>query len=169
MQDKLLQRPFMPDNKVWFITGCSTGFGRELAKLVLDRGYRAVVTARNPAKVEDIAKGREDRALVLQLDVTDPVEVDAAVKSAVKRFGRIDVLVNNAGIGYFGAVEESDEEEVRRMFEINFWGLSRMGLAAGCRGFGRFRCFTSQVRGRCGPCRRSNPTCSWRWSGSVSA
>jgi len=98
-----------PGDKVWFITGCSTGFGRELAKMVLDRGYRAVVTARDPAKVEDIAARHEDRALVLQLDVTDPVEVDASVKSAVKRFGRIDVLVNNAGIGYFGAVEESDE------------------------------------------------------------
>jgi NAD(P)-dependent dehydrogenase (short-subunit alcohol dehydrogenase family) len=118
-----------PREKVWFITGCSTGFGRELAKMVLDRGYRAVVTARDPAKVEDIAKGRTDRALVLELDVTDPVEVDASVKSAAKRFGRIDVLVNNAGIGYFGAVEESDETEVRRMFEINFFGLSRMTRA----------------------------------------
>ena len=115
--------------KVWFITGCSTGFGRELAKMVLDRGYRVVVTARDPAKVEDIAAPYRDRALVLQLDVTDLVEVDAAVKSAVKHFGRIDVLVNNAGIGYFGAVEESDEEEVRRMFEINFFGLSRMTRA----------------------------------------
>ena len=113
-------------DRVWFITGCSTGLGRELAKMVLDRGYRAVVTARDPAKVEDIAKGRTDRALVLELDVTDPVEVDASVKSAAKHFGRIDVLVNNAGIGYFGAVEESDDAEVRRMFEINFFGLSRM-------------------------------------------
>jgi NAD(P)-dependent dehydrogenase (short-subunit alcohol dehydrogenase family) len=106
-------------NKVWFITGCSTGFGRELAKAVLERGYSAVVTARNPAKVEDIVVGYQDRALVLELDVTDPVEVDAAVKSAEQHFKRLDVLVNNAGIGYFGAVEESDEEEVRRMFEIN--------------------------------------------------
>jgi NAD(P)-dependent dehydrogenase (short-subunit alcohol dehydrogenase family) len=116
-------------DKVWFITGCSTGFGRELAKLVLERGYRAVVTARDPAKVEDIASPYRDRALVLELDVTDPVQVDAAVKSADKRFGRIDVLVNNAGIGYFGAVEESDEEETRRMFEINFFGLARMTRA----------------------------------------
>ncbi|MDQ6768464.1 MAG: oxidoreductase [Gemmatimonadota bacterium] len=116
-------------DRVWFITGCSTGFGRELAKLVLERGYRAVVTARNPAKVEDIAAPHGDRALVLELDVTDPVEVDAAVKSADRRFGRIDVLVNNAGIGYFGAVEESDEEEIRRMFEINFFGLANMTRA----------------------------------------
>ena len=119
----------MNTEKVWFITGCSTGFGRELAKMVLDRGYRAVVTARDPAKVEDVAKGREDRSLVLELDVTDPVQVDAATKSADQHFGRIDVLVNNAGIGYFGAVEESDEAEVRRMFEVNFFGLSRMTRA----------------------------------------
>jgi NAD(P)-dependent dehydrogenase (short-subunit alcohol dehydrogenase family) len=118
-----------PSDKAWFITGCSTGFGRELAKMVLDRGYRAVVTARDPAKVEDIAARHGDRALVLELDVTDPVEVNAAVNSAVKRFGRIDVLVNNAGIGYFGAVEESDEAEVRRMFEINFFGLANMTRA----------------------------------------
>jgi len=120
----------MTDNKVWFITGCSTGFGRELAKMVLDRGYRAVVTARDPAKVEDIGSPYGDRALVLALDVTDPVEVNAAVKSAEQRFGSIGVLVNNAGVGYFGAVEESDEEEVRRMFEINFFGLSSMTRAA---------------------------------------
>ena len=114
---------------VWFITGCSTGFGRELAKQALDHEFRTVVTARDPAKVEDIASGRGDLALVLQLDVTNPVEVDASVKSAEQHFGRIDVLVNNAGIGYFGAVEESDEAEVRRMFEINFFGLSRMTRA----------------------------------------
>ena len=112
--------------KVWFITGCSTGFGRELAKMVLDRGYRCVVTARDPAKAEDIAKGRIDHALVLELDVTDPVEIEAATHSAVTHFGRIDVLVNNAGIGYFGSVEESDEVEFRAMFEINFFGLSAM-------------------------------------------
>ena len=119
----------MTNDKVWFITGCSTGFGRELAKAVLERGYRAVVTARNPAQVEDIVADHQDGALVLELDVTDPVEVDAAVKSAEQHFKRIDVLVNNAGIGYFGAVEESDEAEVRRMFEINFFGLSRMTRA----------------------------------------
>src|SRR3954468_4368446 len=119
----------VPNEKVWFITGCSTGFGRELARMVLDRGYRAVVTARDPAKAEDIASGKGDLALVLELDVTDPVEVGNAVKSAERHFGQIDVLVNNAGIGYFGAVEESDEAEVRRMFEINFFGLANMTRA----------------------------------------
>jgi NAD(P)-dependent dehydrogenase (short-subunit alcohol dehydrogenase family) len=109
---------------VWFITGCSTGFGRELAKHVLERGYRTVVTARNPDDVKDLADKGE--ALVLKLDVTDQSQIDAAIKAAEKKFGGIDVLVNNAGIGYFAAVEESEEKEVRRMFEINVFGLGRM-------------------------------------------
>jgi NAD(P)-dependent dehydrogenase (short-subunit alcohol dehydrogenase family) len=115
---------------VWLITGCSTGFGRELARAVLDRGHRAVVTARNPESVRDLAAGRPDaQAHVQQLDVTNQPEVEAAVQAAEETFGRVDVLVNNAGIGYFGAIEESDEAEVRRMFEINFWGLSAMTRA----------------------------------------
>ena len=109
---------------VWFITGCSTGFGRELAKHVLELGYRTVVTARNPADVKDLATMGE--VLVLKLDVTKQSQIDAAIKAAEKKYGGIDVLVNNAGIGYFAAVEESEEKEVRRMFEINVFGLSRM-------------------------------------------
>ena len=118
---------------VWFITGCSTGFGRELAAHVLERGYRTVVTARNPADVDVLAARGE--ALVLKLDVTDQGQVDAAIKAAEERFGRIDVLVNNAGIGYFAAVEESEEDQVRRMFEINVFGLGRMihGVLPGMR------------------------------------
>ena len=112
------------EKPVWFITGCSTGFGRELAKHVLERGYRTVVTARNPDEVNDLAAMGE--ALVLKLDVTDQGEIDAAIKAAEDKFGRIDVLVNNAGIGYFAAVEESEEDQIRRMFEINVFGLSRM-------------------------------------------
>ncbi|MBW4055891.1 MAG: oxidoreductase [Proteobacteria bacterium] len=109
---------------VWFITGCSTGFGRELAMHLLERGYNTVVTARNPDDVSDLARVRN--SLVLKLDVTDQDQIDTAIKTAEEKFGRIDVLVNNAGIGYFGAVEESEEEQVRRMFEINVFGLSRM-------------------------------------------
>ncbi|GAA4030967.1 oxidoreductase [Actimicrobium antarcticum] len=112
------------DKPVWFITGCSTGFGRELAIQALEQGYRTVVTARKPDEIKDLAALGE--ALVLQLDVTDQKQVDAAVAAAIEQFGRIDVLVNNAGIGYFAAVEESDEEQVRRMFEINVFGVSRM-------------------------------------------
>jgi NAD(P)-dependent dehydrogenase (short-subunit alcohol dehydrogenase family) len=118
------------EKPVWFITGCSTGFGRELARATLDRGYRVVVTARKPADVADLAAGHEANALVLALDVTKPAEIAASIKAAEAKFGRIDVLVNNAGIGYFAAVEESDDEEVRRMFEINFWGLANMTRAA---------------------------------------
>ncbi len=115
---------------VWLITGCSTGFGRELAKAVLDRGHRAVVTARNPESIHDLAAGRPDNQVhVQQLDVTNPSEVLAVVQAADEVFGGVDVLVNNAGIGYFGAIEESDEAEVRRMFEINVWGLSAMTRA----------------------------------------
>ena len=111
---------------VWLITGCSTGFGRELARAVLDRGFRAVVTARNPDSVTDLVAGREGQAIALKLDVTNRDDVESAVRQAEKAFGRIDVLVNNAGIGYFGAIEESEESEVRRMFEINVFGLARM-------------------------------------------
>ena len=112
------------ETPVWFITGCSTGFGRELAKHALERGHRTVVTARDPDEVKDLAAKGE--ALVLKLDVTDQGQIDAAIKAAEDKFGRIDVLVNNAGIGYFAAVEESEEDQVRRMFEINVFGLSRM-------------------------------------------
>ena len=111
-------------SKVWFITGCSTGFGRELAKEVLAAGYKAVVTARNTEQVADIVAPYPQTAIALALDVTNSAQVTDAVSQAHKAFGRIDVLVNNAGIGYFGAIEESEEAEVRRMFEINFFGLA---------------------------------------------
>ena len=107
---------------VWFITGCSTGFGRQLAQHTLSLGYPTVVTARNPGQVEDIVAGHEDLALVLRLDVTVPEQIAAAVAAAQARFGRIDVLVNNAGVGYFGSFEESDLDAVRSMLEINVWG-----------------------------------------------
>ena len=118
------EKTALTEKPVWFITGCSTGFGRQLAKYVLERGYRTVVTARHPDEVADLAV--EGDALVLKLDVTNQGQIAAAIKAAEKKFGRIDVLVNNAGIGYFAAVEESEEKEVRRMFEINVFGLSRM-------------------------------------------
>jgi NAD(P)-dependent dehydrogenase (short-subunit alcohol dehydrogenase family) len=109
---------------VWFITGCSTGFGKHIAKHVLELGYRAVVTARDPLDIQDLAEIGD--VLLLKLDVTDRSQAEEAVKAAEEHFGGIDVLVNNAGIGYFAAVEESDEEEVRKMFEVNVFGLCRM-------------------------------------------
>ena len=116
----------LQDSDVWFITGCSTGFGRELAKIALDRGYRVAVTARDPSTIQDLTAGHEGRALALKLDVTNKAEMAEAVKKAETTFGSIDVLVNNAGYGYVGAVEESEEDEVRAMVDTNFFGLARM-------------------------------------------
>ena len=117
------------EKKVWFITGCSTGFGRELAKQLLENDYRVVVTARDANKVQDLVEINKENALALALDVTNEAQVKEAVQQAENHFGAIDVLVNNAGFGYFGAIEESDESEVRRMFEANFWGLAAMTRA----------------------------------------
>jgi NAD(P)-dependent dehydrogenase (short-subunit alcohol dehydrogenase family) len=108
---------------VWFITGCSTGLGRELAKAVLGRGWRAVVTARDIGQVADLVQGAEDRALALGFDVTDQAQIAAAVSAADDRFGVIDVLVNNAGYGYQATVEEGVEDEIRAQFETNVFGL----------------------------------------------
>ncbi|MEP6748275.1 MAG: oxidoreductase [Bacteroidota bacterium] len=115
-------------NKVWFITGCSTGFGRELAIQVLQLGHQVAVTSRNPDDIKDIVSKFPDTSIAIQLDVTKSAEIKAAVQQAMNKFSRIDVLVNNAGIGYFGAIEESEEDQVRRMFDINFFGLANMTL-----------------------------------------
>lgn len=113
----------LPESPVWFITGCSTGFGRELAELVIARGWRAVVTARDKARVADLALGAEERTLSLDLDITNGAQIAAAVRAAEERFGRIDVLVNNAGYGYQASVEEGDDAEIRAQFEANVFGL----------------------------------------------
>ena len=112
--------------KVWLITGCSTGFGRALAIEVLAQGYSAAVASRNINDVEDIVSRYPETALAVSLDVTSGAEITAAVEKTIAHFAQIDVLVNNAGIGYFGAIEESEEAEVRRMFEINVFGLAKM-------------------------------------------
>ena len=112
--------------KVWLITGCSTGFGRALALEVLAKGYLVAVASRNTNDVLDIVKDYPDNSIAIKLDVTKIKEIKEAIAETITRFGQIDVLVNNAGIGYFGAIEESEDEEVRRMFEINFFGLAKM-------------------------------------------
>jgi NAD(P)-dependent dehydrogenase (short-subunit alcohol dehydrogenase family) len=114
------------NSDVWFITGCSTGFGRELAKMTIAHGFRTVATARDPQSIRDLAAGQEGRVLTLKLDVTNPSQAEDAVREAETKFGSIDVLVNNAGYGYLGAIEESDEKETRAMIETNFFGLARM-------------------------------------------
>ena len=113
-----------PDSSpIWFITGCSTGFGRDLAKAVMGRGWRAVVTARDKSKVADLVEGAGERTLALELDVTRPAQIGSAVQQALARFGAIDVLVNNAGYGYQTSVEEGEEAEIRALFEANVFGL----------------------------------------------
>jgi NAD(P)-dependent dehydrogenase (short-subunit alcohol dehydrogenase family) len=110
----------------WLITGCSTGLGRALATAVLAHGHNAVVTARDVASVSDIADTSPEYALALALDVTDPAQVAAAVAEAEKRFGAIDVLVNNAGYGYRSAIEEADHADVQRLFDTNVFGAVAM-------------------------------------------
>ncbi|HEV7775283.1 MAG TPA: oxidoreductase [Luteibacter sp.] len=113
---------------VWFITGCSTGFGRELATLTIARGWPTVVTARDVTRVADLADG-QSHVLPLALDVTDAAQVSAAVQQARQEFGRIDVLVNNAGYGYQSSIEEADDKEIRDQFEANVFGLFAMTRA----------------------------------------
>lgn len=114
-------------NKVWLITGCSEGgIGAGIAKAVLKNGYQAVITARNTKKIENLVAGYEDRALPLALDVTKPESVQDAVEKAIERFGKIDVLVNNAGYCYRSSVEEAEEDSVMQMYQTNFFGAVRM-------------------------------------------
>ena len=110
----------------WLITGCSTGLGRALAEAVIGAGHNAVVTARDVAKVADLADTATRRVLPVALDVTKPDQVTATVQRADERFGGIDVLVNNAGYGYRAAVEEGDDADVRTLFETHFFGTVAM-------------------------------------------
>jgi NAD(P)-dependent dehydrogenase (short-subunit alcohol dehydrogenase family) len=106
----------------WLITGCSSGLGRHLAEAVLELGWNAVVTARDPAKVQDIVDRYPHAALACALDVANHTQVTEAVRQAEARFGAVDVLVNNAGHGYRAAVEEADEADVDELFGANFFG-----------------------------------------------
>lgn len=112
--------------RTWLITGCSTGIGRAIAEHVLAIGDAAAVTARDPGDVADIVAAHPDRAIALALDVADPAQVLAATAAAEARFGRIDVLVNNAGYGYVSSIEEGDEAAVKAMFEVNLFGALRV-------------------------------------------
>ena len=109
----------------WLITGCSTGLGRAFAEAVLARGHNAVVTARDVAKVKDLADAHPQTALALPLDVTDDEQVTAAVAAAEERFGAVDVLVNNAGYGYRAAVEEGEDASVQQLFDTHVFGTVR--------------------------------------------
>ncbi|WP_433686549.1 oxidoreductase [Micromonospora carbonacea] len=110
--------------RTWFITGGTPGgFGLAYAEAALARGDQVVVTARRPSELQEWAEKHGDRVQVLPLDVTDPAQVRAAVDAAEERFGGIDVLVNNAGRGWFGSVEGSPDETIRRTFDLNLFGV----------------------------------------------
>jgi NAD(P)-dependent dehydrogenase (short-subunit alcohol dehydrogenase family) len=110
----------------WLITGCSTGFGREIARAAAQDGHRVVVTARRAEAVRDFREEFGDRAVAVALDVTDAGQIAAAVAAAEQAFGGIDVLVNNAGHGYLSAVEEGEDAEVRKLFDVNYFGAVNM-------------------------------------------
>ena len=112
---------------VWFITGCSSGFGLEFVRQLLAAGFRVVASARQVGDLAEIAE--HPASCVVPLDVTDGAQITAAIAAAEARFGCIDVLVNNAGIGYFAAVEEGDEATIRRLFDINVFGLAAVTRA----------------------------------------
>ena len=109
-------------SRVWLITGCSRGLGAALAAAVLARGQRVIATARHPSVLDEIVGRHPDTCRILALDVSDASQVKAVVAEAVSIFGRIDVLVNNAGYGLVGAFEELGDEQIARNFETNFFG-----------------------------------------------
>jgi NAD(P)-dependent dehydrogenase (short-subunit alcohol dehydrogenase family) len=111
---------------VWLITGCSSGIGRDIALAALTKGHRVAVTARNPRAVEDLVAQHPEQAIAVALDVTDRDQIAAAVRKTERVFGGIDVLVNNAGYGYMAAVEEGEDDEVRAMFDTNYFGVVDM-------------------------------------------
>ena len=111
--------------RVWFITGASTGFGRLLAEEVLRRGERVIATARDISKVDDLQAQYPETARAMPLDVTRPEQVELIADQAIAAFGQVDVLVNNAGYGVNGAIEEVSEDEFEPMFQTNIYGLVR--------------------------------------------
>jgi NADP-dependent 3-hydroxy acid dehydrogenase YdfG len=112
----------METTKVWFITGASSGFGRAFSEYAIGKGYRVVVTARRFEKLAAIQALAPHQVEAIQMDVNNPQAVERAVAQAMKRFGRIDVLINNAGYAIVGAVEETPEKELRAQMETNFFG-----------------------------------------------
>jgi NAD(P)-dependent dehydrogenase (short-subunit alcohol dehydrogenase family) len=110
-------------SKVWFITGGSRGLGRALTKAVLDAGHQVLATARRPEQLADLVKTYGDRIRTAKLDVRSPKDAESAAAAAINAFGRIDVVVNNAGYGFAGAFEEMSAEEFKGQIDTNFWGV----------------------------------------------
>ncbi|MEM1254213.1 MAG: oxidoreductase [Cyanobacteria bacterium P01_H01_bin.21] len=112
--------------KVWLITGCSTGFGRALAEAVLQQGDSLIATARNPEQLQPLIEDYPKTSMAVRLDVTSSQDIQVAVNIAIATFGRIDVLVNNAGHGLIAALEEVSDVEIQQFFETNFFGALRL-------------------------------------------
>ena len=110
--------------KIWLITGCSSGIGREIAREVLEKGDNAIITSRKASleKLQKLTDQYPDRTLPVELDVTNLESIKEAVKQGRDYFGKIDVLVNNAGCGYFRTIEEGELEGVQELFNTNFFG-----------------------------------------------
>jgi NAD(P)-dependent dehydrogenase (short-subunit alcohol dehydrogenase family) len=116
--------------QTWFITGSSRGLGRALTRAALDAGDLVAATARRPEQLADLAAEYGDRVRAIALDVTDPVAARSAIATAREHFGRLDVVVNNAGYANVSAIESTDEEDFRTQFETNFWGVYHVSKAA---------------------------------------
>jgi NAD(P)-dependent dehydrogenase (short-subunit alcohol dehydrogenase family) len=116
--------------QIWLITGSSRGFGRALVRAALDAGDRVVATARQPGQLSEIAEQYGESVLPLALDVTDADAARAAVAAAAARFGRLDVVVNNAGYANVAPIETGNEADFRAQFETNFWGVYNVSRAA---------------------------------------
>ena len=114
--------------KTWFITGCSSGFGRALVEAALAREQRVIATARDIRSIADLEQ--VDRCQVMTLDITEASEIPLVIQAAAEVWGGLDVIVNNAGYGLVGAVEECDDEQIRRNFETNFFGPLNVMRAA---------------------------------------
>src|SRR5215469_3802425 len=140
-------------SKVWFITGSARGLGRALTEVVLEAGHLVVATARKPEQLADLIKTYGDRVRTVRLDVTSPAEAQRAVAAAKEAFGRIDVVVNNAGYGFVGAFEEMTADEFKGQIDTNFWGVVNVTRAVlpvlRVQGFGHIIQITS-VGGRLG-------------------
>jgi NAD(P)-dependent dehydrogenase (short-subunit alcohol dehydrogenase family) len=119
-----------PTSRTWLITGCSSGLGNALALAALNRGHNVVATARHPATLDALAARFPETCRTVALDVTDGVQVKGAVAAAIVVFGRLDVLVNNAGYGLVGAFEELGAEQIARNFDVNFFGALEVIRAA---------------------------------------
>jgi NAD(P)-dependent dehydrogenase (short-subunit alcohol dehydrogenase family) len=117
-------------NKVWFITGAATGFGRAFAEYALGKGYNVVATARDASRLAGLVESAPAQVLALTLDVTSPLDAETTIEAAIARFGRIDVLINNAGFGMVGAIEETPMAEFRALMETMFFGAMSVTQAA---------------------------------------